>query len=366
MSAADRQAFDDWLWELPQADLDVLDVASLTVRAVDAAIEVPQLTFRTVIAATDDPFAALRDGAGNSASRATARGGFVRKKHAQGDYVVGLWPTAVAGVCHLVGSVPVTDTRWRSVEDTWLARAAPRLAPVILTKPDFEAIGDALSEHGTVEVSRLAARVIDDHSSYSRGWQDNVSRRPTHRRALAETEDMMVRTMMLSIGDRLSVHLRRHAGATFYRGSYQLFCDVVLRRLTTAAAARRDLLTDKQRQPAEPVTETLVMQLPDAALSTPEDRTLLLDSVARIRSVQVAVYHRNPYMHFVVTDYLDGSNFDVFVSDEDRITLMPGYHASVGSLARITDVMGDVFGMIEIESERADALIPDAEIFGTT
>jgi hypothetical protein len=302
--------------------------------------------------------------ASSNDSRATGTGGLIRLRRAGRNYVVGLWASAVEGVCHLVGSVPVTDSRWRRVEETWLPRAAPRLAPVILTKRDFEDIGDALSEHGGVEVSRLSARVLADHSSYSRGWQDKVSRRPTHRQALAETKDMMVRTLMLSVGDDLAVHLRRHAGATFYRGDYRLFCDVVLRRLTTAAAARRVLLSDRQRRRSEPVTESLVMRLPEGALGTSGDRTLLLDTVGQIRGVQIAVYHRNPYLHFVVTDYLDGSNFDVFVSDENSLSLMPGFHASVGSLARITDVIGDAFGMIEIDSERTDELIPDAEAFG--
>jgi len=358
-----RRDFDAWLWQLDDMVLEDLDVSALVLRASVDSIAVPQLTFLTVIAQTEDPFAALLHGAGSAASewRQTARGGLLSTEAGGHRYVVGLWRSAIDGVLNIVASVPVTDNRWRRVEHTWLGGAAPRLAPVILNKSDFEAIGDALSEHGTVEVSRLTARVLGDHSSYTRGWQDSIARRPTHRQALGETADMIVRTLMLSLGDRLSVHLRRHAGATYYRGDFALFCSVILRRLVIAAGARRELLAGRERRPSQPITESLTMRLPAASLSTPEERALLLDTVSHISNIQVAVYHRNPYLHFAVTDYLDGSNFDVFVTNDDSVSLLPGYHTSVGSLARITDVMGEALGMIDLMTERTDDLIPDEE-----
>lgn len=360
-----RQRFDEWLLHLDPFALDDLDVTALAQRARQDGVSLPQLTFLTVIAETDEPFAALRHGAGHavSAERQTAQGGLLCTEANGRQYVVGLWRSSMERVHHIVASVPVTDNRWRRVEQTWLAGAAPRLAPVILNKHDFEDVGDALSEHGTVEVSRLTARVLKDNSSYTRGWQDKIARRPTHRQAMAETSDMLVRTVMLSVGDRLSVHLRRHAGATYYRGDYGLFCKVILRRLTSAAAARLKMLTGRERHPSQPITESLIMRLAESALSTSKERTKLLETVSHISNVQVAVYHRNPYLHFAVTDYLDGSNLDVFVTEDDRVSLLPGYHASVGSLARITDVIGEALGMIDLETEATDELIADEEFF---
>jgi hypothetical protein len=82
--------------------------------------------------------------------------------------------------------------------------------------------------------------------------------------------------------------------------------------------------------------------------------------------VQVAVSHRNPYLHFIVTDYLDGSNYDVFVTDDDQLVLLPGYNASAGSLARVTDAMGESLGMVELRGEEIAQAIPDEELFGVT
>jgi hypothetical protein len=145
---------------------------------------------------------------------------------------------------------------------------------------------------------------------------------------------MIVRTLTLTVGAaRLSIHLRRQAGATFYSGDYRLFCSEVLRRLEVAAADRRKLLTGRDRKRSEPIRESIVMRVPEGTFLEQTARGDLLDSVSRVSGVQVAVFHENPYLHFAVTDYLDGSNYDVFVTHDDRLTILPGY---LRELARAT------------------------------
>ncbi len=357
--------FDAWLWDLDRDSLARLDVRELALRAAEDGVSpLPQLTFLTVIA-EDEPAVDVLVRRATTVDDAHVAGerGVLLSHLGASFYIVGVLPAGEPGVYHLFGSAPVTDSRWRRVEDSWLRAAAPRLAPVILNKPDFEAIGDALAEHGKVGVSRMTARVLSDHSSYTRGWPGEKMERPTHRAALREAHGMLVRTLTLSVGS-LSVHLRREAGATYYHGDYALFCSVVLHRLTQAAAERRALLSDRDRPREEPLHESLVMRLPEGTFLAQEANTSLLDSIGDVRGVQVAVFHRNPYLHFTVTDYLDGSNFDVFVTEDDRVTLLPGYRASVGSLARVTDAIGEALGMIEIHAERLDEPIDDAEFIG--
>lgn len=359
-------AFDRWLWNLDDEALAMLDVRSLALRAAEAGAELPQLTFLTVIATDESAIDVLRRRASTTLTDARHVGdrGLLWSRLSAKDYVVAVFPAAAEGVYHLIGSVPVTDSRWRRVEESWLRAAAPKLSPVILNQDDFEAIGDALAEHGSVSVSRMAARVLHDQSSYTRGWKGLMSRRPTHRQALREAHGMLVRTLTVNVGSRLSLHLRRHAGATFYRGDYDLFCSVVVHRLTVAAAERRALLAGRERHREEPIREAIVMRLPEGTFLESAASGDLLDSVSAVRGVQVAVFHRNPYLHFTVTDYLDGSNYDIFVTDDDRLTLLPGYNASAGSLARVTDAMGDALGMIELRSEEIDQAIPDEDFLG--
>jgi len=363
-----RAAFDEWLWTLDEDALDRLRLPKLGKAAAAAKVALPQLTFLTVITGSSQPaFKSLVHAAGGTAraSRETKAGGLIQSRLGGRDYVVSLWRSKNAGVHHLVASVPVTDSRWRRVEESWLRNAGPRLTPVILNKQDFESVGDALSEHGTVEVSRLTARVLSDHSSYSRGWPDiGFKARPSHRDALRETEGMLVRTLTLRVGDSLFVHLRRHAGATYYSGDFGLFSSVVLQRFTAAAGERLELLSHRERRLHEPVTDALVMDLPVDSLGNEFGRRELLTSVGDVRGVQVATFHQNPYLHFGVTDYLDGSSFDVVVTDDQRLTVLPGYRASVGSLARVTDAIGDALGMVALGSEPVPESIPDEEFIG--
>ncbi|MGH2845004.1 MAG: hypothetical protein ACRDL0_03105 [Thermoleophilaceae bacterium] len=360
-------AFDAWLWALDRYQLSELSLRGLARRAASDGVSLPQLTMLTIIADSDEPFSVLARAAGRGAlhSKETAFGGIVWSRLRDKDYLVSLWKAGAEGVYHVVSSVPFTDGRWRRVEESWLRAAAPKLAPVILNRDDFEDIGDALSEHGTVEVSRMSARVLADHSSYTRGWHsDTVRRRPSHREALQEAERMLVRTLTLRLGERLALHLRRQAGATYYRGDFELFTDVVLGRLSQAAADRRALLSGREREPQALVEETLVMSLDEPLLATQHGRGDLLQALGALRGVQTAVLHRNPYLHLIVTDFLDGSSFDVLVTDDSHLHLIPGIHASLGSLARLTEAMGEAMGMDRLDVEVAPQLIPDEEFFG--
>lgn len=53
--------------------------------------------------------------------------------------------------------------------------------------------------------------------------------------------------------------------------------------------------------------------------------------------------HRNPYLHVAVTDDVDGSNYDLFVTEGDRIEIHAGFRASMGSFTRLAQSLGDRF-----------------------
>lgn len=164
----------------------------------------------------------------------------------------------------------------------------------------------------------------------------------------AEAEGASVRTLSLHVADALSLHLRRLAGATFYTGDFDLFERLVLGRLATAAARRRELLTGRARQVGEPPRSPITILLPGPILVDAEATGEVLAELERQRDIGLAVLHRNPYLHVVVTDYSDGSNFDVFVTDPSKISVHPGFRASLGALTRLTQRLGERFEALEI------------------
>lgn len=355
--------FDGWLWALDDERLATLRLRDVQRTAMADGVLMPQLTVLTVIGDGADPVELLRARArGVHDSRRPGEIGLLRARMRGPDYVVAVW-RAGDEVFHLVGSLPVTNPAWDRVEHGWINAAAPHLSPVVLNRDDFEAIGDGLAEHGDISVSRMTARVLRDHSSYSRGWPNlETVRRPTHREALAETPGMLVRTLTLDVGSKARVHLRRTSGASFYQGNFGLFVDVVLHRLQVAAAERRELLSGRERRPRAPIAEILSMDVDRVDLGDPTVRATVLRTITEVRGVQAAVMHDNPYLHVLVTDFLNGASFDVLVTHDGRLDIVPGLRSSVGSLARVTDALGEALGMRELSLQPVDQFIDDDEL----
>jgi hypothetical protein len=327
-----------------------------------------QLTVWTVLADEDPTDLLARVGAHVIESRAHAGSvGLLLVSDNAGPFVLGVWPTAEAGVFNLIGTVPVTDQRWRRVE-RWVAHGAPRVVGFVLNEADFDGIGAALAEHGRVEVSRLAARMLADGSSYSRGWPESRRHdRPTYRQAISEVEGQAsIRTLTLHLSDNtLSLHLRRHAGATYYGGTFRLFEDVVLFALVSAAGRRRRLLTDRARRSSAVAKTAIAVKLPTAMFADPEQVAALLETLGEQRGTGIAVLHRNPYLHVAVTDYLDGSNADVFVLSDDAVVIYPGYRASTGALTRLTEHLAERFAAREVADIPASSPPTVDELFTT-
>jgi hypothetical protein len=358
-------AFDAWLWSADADPAHRLRLEDLASRAAADGVKLPQLTVLTLISEGPTPGEALHDARGVEEVRRFGGVELILTSMASRGYVAAAWPTGEPGVFHLTGSVPVTDDRWERVERVWMNAVGSRLAPVILNRQDFDNIGHTLAEHGSVETTRMTARVLRDSSSYTRGWpQVAGARRPSHGEALSEADGMIVRTITLDVAGRTRVQLRRSSGASFLRGDFRLFCDVVLGALARAAGERRQLLADRQREPLAPVRETVSIAVDRVDLDDPRVRGELLSTLAALRGVQAAVMHENPYLHVLVTDFANASTFDVLITDDGRLDIVPGLRSSIGSLARITDALGVALGMRDITLRPVGGTIPDEEFLG--
>jgi hypothetical protein len=329
--------------------------------AVHAAHQVvgEHVTVETVVADAEEPLSAIRPTSVRTELRRAGLVSLLKVDDDQGPFVLGAWPTGQDSIFHLVGSVPTTDPRWRKVA-RWIANAAPAVVPCFLNHDDFVGIGTVLSEYGEVEVGRLSARKRSDLSSLNRGWPARVgSLRPSHHEAIseAENEGASVRSLTLSIADVISFHLRRVAGATFYSGDFGLFERCVLAPLAVAANRRRTLLIERHRTVGEAVLEPISIRLPGPTLADYMATGEVLAELERQRSTAVSVLHRNPYLHVAVTDYTDGSNYDVFVTTPDAIEIIPGFRASMGALAKVTQRLGERFEALEIAEAPRPGLV---------
>lgn len=322
---------------------------------VDRAAEsdkgrVPHVAFETVWVSDGHPFDHLKardvlDGTRRSVGDVE----LLRLVDDEGPWQIVALPTVHEGVFHLAGGIPTTHSRWQKVV-RWVERARD-LSRCFLNHRDFRAFGERLQKFGEVEVVHVTGRSSFDQSSYFRGFKPmSGSLRPTPEDLIVEFEgnNAYVRSWTLRVGEELNFHLRRVAGATFYSGRYRLFEDQVLAPLADAASTRRALLTGKQRQRAVPVAPLSIV-LAKKVFNSREDTGMLVDLAQGMADMSMAVFHRNPYLHFVLTDEGDGSNFDVMVTVPDVVNVFPGFRASPASLARVTGRIAEAFGAVRIE-----------------
>ena len=306
-------------------------------------------TFETVFTSEGHPFDNIRPKGVSSIERLEAGPNvFLRLRDEEGAWVVGAFPTQHSGVFELASGLPATHRQWRNVSN-WVA-ASPTVSRCYLDHEDFSAIGDRLSEFGDVEVVRMSARKLEDGSAFNRSFkQRSNGLRPSHLDLIEETEKFgaSVRTLELMVAPTLHVHVRRLAGATLYSGDFSVFADQVLTRLDEATARRKGLMSGRERHPQQSARPVSVF-LPSAMLNTPADTGELLAIMKGLSSVSVAVFHRNPYLHFASTDEQDGSNFDVMVTRPDRIDLYPGFRATATALARVAQFLGERLGAVAI------------------
>lgn len=337
--------YDAWVWNQVAAGQEPeLGSTYRHLRSPDSA---EPLTLSTVVSLTE-PLATISTRTAPWPSWHTAAGrvgAMLVRDDEGGSFVVSSWPDSRAEIYHLAATVPATDRRWLRF-NRWLSNAAPRVMPLYLDRRDFEGFVSVLSEHGEVDASRLTGRYRTDQSSYSRGWPNPKSARA----ALEEIADeVQLRTMTLSVlapsqaEVLLRVHLRRAAGATFYSGDFELFRSVVLDRMAAAASRRVQLFRNRARTRENPAVRPVEVKVGRARFDESGALIDFLNRVSRYAASDTAVLHRNPYLQLALTDYLDGSNFDIFITAVDKITVFPGYQASVSALVRLTDFLSEEF-----------------------
>lgn len=341
---------DAYLWGIQErrSMVDALADARSHVRSLHLQPE--QLTFWTIIQAADQDPGERIAGLARSVSierRSLGSNSVLAVETGDGHpFVVSVWPQP-DGPVHLVATVPASDGRWKRLE-RWVLNASPGLTPCYLNEGDFLSIGDGLSEFGSVEVGKLTWRQGDQ--SHAVGYSEV---KPSLYEAVSHDvpQTGQVRTALLRAGD-LSIHLRRLAGATLYAGDLKAFEETVLRRLERAARERLALLKDRARTGSNAV-RPLRVKLREPLLRTPEDTGLVIDILRAESRLGVAVVHRNPYLHLAVSDYEDGSNFDIFVTNPSEVVVHPGFTASVGSLNRVLQRLSESLPSEEV-GDRAD------------
>ncbi len=144
---------------------------------------------------------------------------------------------------------------------------------------------------------------------------------------------------------RLLLHafISRGGTAYYYGGKAGLFFSRLLPMLATVGSRKGKFFSNRQRLLGEPVLKPIEIAYPREVFSTPADNHRCIAALSNLERGVVTVYHSNPYLHLSLIDFVDGSNFDIFTGENDKLTIVPNYKCTVYSLMRIYEQLNRDF-----------------------
>lgn len=123
----------------------------------------------------------------------------------------------------------------------------------------------------------------------------------------------------------------------YYSGRINYFLNHILPIIVKIANRKMDVLNNREKNQESAEAEPLCINFPQYVFNDAYDNIKLIKVLEKVSNGAIAVYHKNPYLHLSFLDFIDGSNFDVFVTDPNKINIIPNYKCSMYSLMRVTD-----------------------------
>ena len=137
--------------------------------------------------------------------------------------------------------------------------------------------------------------------------------------------------------------MSRDGQTKFESGDASVYFNNFLPAYTSKGQEKADIFADKERSSETGEVNEIEIEFDQQVFRTPDDNRTLIHALSNISQSSVTVYHKNPYAHVSVLDYVDGSSCDVFVTESDTISLIPSYRGSMNSLMRISDQISREF-----------------------
>ena len=139
----------------------------------------------------------------------------------------------------------------------------------------------------------------------------------------------------------------------FYEGNLLLFLKHFLDFNLSLGEDKRKSFSDKSQKLGEIVKNELFINFSSDRFMSRDDNNRLLKALSDSYS-SIAVFHSNPYLHFSITDFIDGSSFDVYTAKSDVLHIVPRFHASYGSFQRICENIFKGFSEGEVGEVKRD------------
>lgn len=88
-------------------------------------------------------------------------------------------------------------------------------------------------------------------------------------------------------------------------------------------------------------TRPIVIEFEEDQFAELSENQRLIQSMRRMKAASISVLHGNPYVHLTILDYFDGSAFDIWVLDQQKLVIVPQLKASVAAIKRLVNHVFD-------------------------
>lgn len=241
----------------------------------------------------------------------------------------------------------------------YLKSFRPDMSRIFLSSDEMRGIFESLE--GEIGWDILVSRaVLYSHESwgtitFDRGPYTDVFNRAEDSGKFVDKVEFKARVARQTI---LHAFLSREATCYFRRGQSSYIFNKLLPRLSEIGREKDQLFSDRERPIGESLLRPIEIVYKHDVFRGLADNIRLIDALSSLNRSSIAVYHKNPYLHLSLVDFVDGSSFDIYAGEADKLVIVPNYICTVHSLMRVYEQINRGFaeGALRDSQEPAYAL----------
>jgi hypothetical protein len=280
--------------------------------------------------------------------------------------VVGFEPAVASSCVRAIVSVAKYE-EWRVLQ-RFFANRFPKIAPVLLSQHELLASARKLAHAANQEVRVRALSAREKVSNASRLGARSV-REWTNEDLEAVIEETRERNQTITSLDLEflprsgpSVHVLpttvcklRKTGEFEAKGNLSIAFRSVAPEFAAVGQKKFEFLEGRGLRQSLYVPRPVSIAFPRAVFDEVEQVREFVTVLRKYPNSMYSVQHGNPYAQLTLTDYGDGSSFEIWAVPPDRIVLIPGLRASPAAFERIVHFVFDRFREGRLENYGSSA-----------
>jgi len=133
------------------------------------------------------------------------------------------------------------------------------------------------------------------------------------------------------------------------KNNFNILVKEIIPHVLKLASVRNHHLKISTESASEPKPEPIVIKFDKNLFINVKKNESYLEALTSMPSCSISKYHNNPYVHASLVDYRDGSSYDLWILTENRLTIIPRFQASIGSVSRLVNHIFERIGDGNVE-----------------